>query len=61
MTEIEKKILYMYQAWSADKGLIRNDFISLVMKEFNWDREVATNMCSFLNSHIAQGLSHGWR
>lgn len=61
MLNVETKILHMYQAWSADKGLVRVDFIKLVMDEFNWDRETATKMSAFLNSWILEGGRRGRR
>lgn len=58
---VQQKILKMYQAWSCDRGLVRRDFITMVMEEFDCNRTVATNMSSFLNEHIMKGNENGER
>lgn len=61
MTKTELKILKMYQAWSCDRGLVRRDFINMVMEEFDCNRPVAMNMAKFLNEHISKGSELGNR
>lgn len=61
MTHTEQKILKMYQAWSCDRGLVRRDFIVMVMEEYRCTRPVAMAMTKFLNEYISKGSELGNR